>query len=53
MSKYVCKLCGYVYDPEKGDDTQDVAPNTDFNSLPDEWVCPECGADKSEFEEIQ
>ena len=48
--KYRCKVCGYVYDPEKGDDTQDIPAGTDFNALPDSWTCPECGAGKDEFE---
>lgn len=48
--KYVCTLCGYVYDEEEGDSTQDIAPGTKFNDLPDTWTCPLCGAEKSEFE---
>ncbi len=52
MQKYVCKLCNYVYDPEIGDPTQNIPAGTEFDSLPDDWVCPECGADKSEFEAI-
>ncbi|HIS54789.1 TPA: rubredoxin [Candidatus Galligastranaerophilus gallistercoris] len=51
MTKYICKLCHYVYDPIAGDSTQNIKPNTEFKDLPDDWVCPECGADKSEFEE--
>ncbi|MCM8822116.1 MAG: rubredoxin [Candidatus Omnitrophica bacterium] len=48
--KYVCKICGYVYDPEKGDENQNIPPGVQFNELPDSWVCPECGAGKEEFE---
>lgn len=50
MDKYVCTVCNYVYDPEKGDPKNGVAPGTLFEQLPDDWVCPECGADKSNFE---
>lgn len=50
MDKYVCTVCGYVYDPEKGDPDNNVQPGTSFDKLPDDWVCPVCGADKSQFE---
>lgn len=49
MDKYVCDVCGYVYDPEKGDPESDVAPGTAFKDLPEDWVCPECGAAKDQF----
>ncbi len=49
MKKYVCDLCGYVYDPEKGDPANGVAPNTTFEDVPDDWVCPVCGAGKDDF----
>ena len=50
MQKYVCTVCGYVYDPERGDPASGVALGTDFKDLPKDWVCPECGADKDAFE---
>jgi len=50
MQKMVCTVCGYVYDPEEGDPDSDIAPGTSFDDLPDDWVCPECGADKDAFE---
>jgi len=50
MDKYVCKVCGYVYDPEKGDPDSGIEPGTSFEDLPDDWVCPLCGAPKEEFE---
>jgi flavin reductase (DIM6/NTAB) family NADH-FMN oxidoreductase RutF/rubredoxin len=50
MARYVCKVCGYVYDPEKGDPDSNIQPGTPFEKLPDDWVCPVCGADKSQFE---
>ncbi len=50
MNKYVCKVCGYVYDPEKGDPDGGIAPGTKFEDIPDEWVCPICGVGKEDFE---
>ncbi len=52
MTKYVCTLCGYVYDPELGDDTVDIPAGTSFEDLPEDWVCPECGAGKDMFEPV-
>jgi len=51
MIKYVCQICGYVYDPELGDPDNDIEPGTPFESLPDDWVCPLCAAGKDQFEE--
>ncbi len=50
MEKYVCIPCGYVYDPQEGDPDNGIEPGTPFENLPDDWVCPLCGADKSLFE---
>ncbi len=50
MDKYVCTVCGYVYDPEQGDPDNDVEPETKWEDVPDDWVCPVCGASKDEFE---
>jgi rubredoxin len=50
MQKYICTICGYVYDPELGDPDNDIESGTKFKDLPDDWVCPVCGADKSDFE---
>ena len=49
MKKYVCDVCGYVYDPAKGDPDNGVQPGTAFEDLTADWVCPECGAGKDEF----
>lgn len=49
MDKYVCELCGYVYDPAEGDPDSGIAAGTSFDDLPDDWVCPICGAGKDEF----
>lgn len=51
MKKYVCVICGWVYDPEEGDPANGVEPGTAFEDIPDEWVCPVCGAGKDDFEE--
>ncbi|MGO9137081.1 MAG: flavin reductase [Syntrophales bacterium] len=48
--RYTCSVCGYVYDPEKGDRDSGVKPGTKFTGLPVDWTCPICGADKSKFE---
>ena len=50
MEKYVCTVCGYVYDTALGDPENGVAPGTSFNDLPDDWVCPLCGVGKEDFE---
>ncbi len=50
MVKYKCTVCGYVYDPELGDPDGGIKPGTPFEEIPDDWVCPVCGADKSDFE---
>jgi len=50
--KYRCTVCGYVYDPELGDPDGNIKPGTPFEEIPDDWVCPVCGAAKSEFERI-
>lgn len=50
MTKYQCTICGYIYDPAKGDPDSGVAPGTAFADLPDDWTCPDCGAEKAMFE---
>lgn len=52
MKKYECTPCGYVYDPAVGDPENGIAPGTAFADLPDDWVCPECGAEKAYFEAV-
>ena len=49
LKKYTCTVCGYVYDPAKGDPDNGVEPGTPFEKLPDNWVCPVCGATKDQF----
>lgn len=50
MQKYVCTICGYVYDPEEGDPDNGVDPGTAFEDIPEDWECPVCGASKADFE---
>ena len=52
MDKYICKVCGYVYDPEIGDLDSGIKPETPFDELPDDWVCPLCGVSKEQFEKV-
>jgi len=47
--KFKCEVCGWVYDPEKGDPENGIEPGTAFEDLPDDWVCPVCGAGKEDF----
>jgi len=52
VEKYQCIPCGYIYDPADGDSEAGIAPGTPFAGLPEDWVCPMCGADKSQFEKV-
>lgn len=49
MQKYVCEVCGYVYDPAEGDPDNGVAAGTAFDQLPADWACPMCGAPIEDF----
>ena len=53
MAKYKCTVCDYIYDPELGDPDGGIEPGTPFEKLPDDWVCPVCGAGKDEFEKVE
>ena len=50
--KYICSQCGYIYDPAEGDDMNSIAPGTDFDDLPAEWVCPMCYAGRDAFDAL-
>ncbi len=52
MNRYSCSVCGYIYDPAEGDAEGGIPPGTAFADLPDDWVCPLCGAGKDVFEEM-
>ncbi|MBR8702994.1 rubredoxin [Porphyromonas levii] len=49
MQKWICEPCGYIYDPEVGDADGGIAPGTAFENIPEDWVCPVCGAAKEDF----
>lgn len=49
MMKYKCNVCGFIYDPNDGDSMSGIPPNTPFENLPEDWVCPVCQAGKEEF----
>ena len=49
MKKYVCDVCGYVYDPKEGDPDNGVPKGTSWEDVPDDWVCPGCGVPKDQF----
>jgi rubredoxin len=51
MERWVCTICGYVYDPEQGDPDNGVPPGTKWEDVPDDWECPVCGASKADFEQ--
>ncbi len=53
MAKYECLVCGYVYDPAKGDPDAKIKPGTPFEELPDDWVCPVCGVGKDQFKKME
>jgi rubredoxin len=52
MSELECSVCGYIYDPTKGDPTRGIPPGTAFDALPADWECPVCGAAKDAFEQL-
>ena len=52
MDKYECTVCNYVYDPELGDPDGGIKPGTPFQDIPDDWVCPVCGASKDQFQKV-
>ena len=53
MKKYMCVVCGWVYSEADGSPEDGIAPGTAWKDVPDDWVCPECGAMKSDFEMME
>ena len=51
MAKFVCTVCGYIYDEEVGYPDNGIEPGTPFADLPDDWECPLCSVGKEDFEE--
>ena len=47
--KYICEVCQYVYDPVDGDPDSGIAPGTQFEDIPENWICPDCGVEKKQF----
>jgi len=50
--RWVCELCGWIYDPQEGDPDGGIPPGTPFEEIPDDWMCPVCGAMKADFREL-
>jgi rubredoxin-NAD+ reductase len=50
--RWICRVCGYVYDPAVGDPDTGIDPGTAFEDIPDDWYCPDCGVAKSDFEPL-
>jgi len=48
--KWVCNVCGYIYDPIQGDSKDGITEGIEFEDLPEDWRCPDCGASKNQFE---
>ena len=51
--RWICDPCGFIYDPEEGDPDSGIDPGTPFSDIPDDWMCPICGACKSDFRELE
>ncbi len=51
--KYVCDICGYIYDPEAGEPDSGIAPGTAWEDVPDDFVCPLCGVGKDQFSPVE
>jgi rubredoxin len=52
MEQWICTVCEYVYDPQAGDPDSGISPGTRFEDIPDDWYCPVCGVDKSQFRKV-
>ncbi len=50
MAKYICIICGFIYDEQEGYEVDGIAPGTLWKDVPDDWYCPDCGATKDDFE---
>jgi len=53
MKKWMCVNCGYIYDEQAGDPAGGIEPGTSWEQIPDDWMCPDCGATKAEFEMVE
>jgi len=53
MKRFLCSVCGFIYDPALGLPDEGIPPGTAFEAIPDDWICPECGMSKAEFTELE
>ena len=53
MKKYECMMCGYIYDEALGDPDEGIVPGTVWEDIPEDWSCPDCGANKEDFEMVE
>ena len=53
MKKYVCDVCGYIYDQAAGDPDNGIEPGTAWEDVPEDFVCPLCGVGKDQFSEVE
>jgi rubredoxin len=53
MKRYMCLMCGFIYDESKGWPEEGIAPGTLWDDIPPYWQCPECGAQKDDFEMVE
>lgn len=53
MKKWMCVNCGWTYDESEGEPFSGIEPGTAWNDIPDDWVCPDCGATKADFEMVE
>lgn len=53
VKKWQCMVCGFVYDEEQGLPEEGIAPGTPWQDIPDDWMCPDCGVGKEDFEMVE
>jgi rubredoxin len=53
MKRYMCLICGFIYDEAQGWPDDGIAPGTRWEDVPPNWVCPDCGARKEDFEMVE
>lgn len=53
MKRYICIICGYIYDERLGDPDEGIPAGTKWEDIPDDWMCPDCGVGKNEFEMVE
>ncbi len=53
MKTWICLMCGFIYEEEKGWTEEGIAPGTRWEDIPADWICPECGASKAKFQMVE